>query len=580
MTPASCRSPLDLMTLAGVEPPSAAIGTILAATYAKTPAAADRRRWKTVSRMRWPTSRPRRVAACIGRRGLKTSGILAWSAIYETLCGGHEEHAAPGSRIYALIIAPRQKQAREAVLHTRAALDSLACIGVTYEVRDENGAPEIVITSPPSRCEKVIAVETCDEVSVRSRAVFFLGCDEAGRWPSEQWLSTRDEDVVRAARGAMIQFPGSLEIYASNPGKPGSYFHRLVTKPTAGTLVITAASWITNPRITRERCWEDAEGIREVFEQEYEATRWGASGGTFLDSTAVWSCVGSEHADKGPRPGAFFIGYDQGQTQDAAAIVAVSSFEVEISPTTAPVRHVVIEHAEAIPSSKKSPLPTAALVARVVAVSRAFGGAPIVFDQFCATDVKDELRKLGYREHTNAETVPSRRTFMQVSMAPQHQTPRWLLLQGLVNGKRLHLGAEDEPLARELSGLTATQLSSGSLKVEGKADNMADALAITLPFVIRMPTTDGPSGTATCETSVSFDPSAGGLDVTSQWFRTLPNGTRERTEIPRWHPSFEAYARESIASGTRTASIIAWEQEQAEEPTKTRRAGSLSVLPF
>jgi hypothetical protein len=568
------------MNLARVEPPSEAIAAILAAAYAQLPTADEAKRWRKLSKMKWPKSRPRRVAACIGRRGLKTSGILAWSAIYETLCGGHEQHAAPGSRIYALVIAPRQKQAREAVLHIRAALDSLAPLGVAYEVRDENGAPEIVITSPPARCERVIAVEVCNEVSVRSRAVFFLGCDEAGRWPSEEWLSTRDEDVVRAARGAMIQFPGALEVYASNPGKPGSYFHGLVTKPTAGTLVVQAASWVTNPRITRERCWEDAEGIREVFEQEYEATRWGASGGSFLDSGAVWGCLGSEHADKGPRRGAFLVGYDQGQTQDAAAIVAVSSFEVEVSPTTAPVRHVVVEHAESIAASKKAPLPTAVLVARLAAVSRAYGKAAIVFDQFCATDVKDELRKLGYREHDNPDKVPPRGTFMQVGMAPQHQTPRWLLLRGLVNGRRLHLGEDDEPIARELSGLRATELSSGALKVEGKVDNQADALAITLPLVIRMAVTDGPAGAVKRDVRVSFDPGAGGLDIGETWYREGPNGSRIPAEMPRWAPGFEAYAREMIALGTRTPGIAAWEREQEEQDEQPKKRRFVGVLPF
>jgi hypothetical protein len=240
------------------------------------------------------------------------------------------------------------------------------------------------------------------------------------------------------------------------------------------------------------------------------------------------------------------------------------------------VRHVVVEHCEAIPSSKKDPLPTATLVGRLVAVSKAYGYAPIVFDQFCATDVKDQLRKLGYREHEKPDTVPPRRTFHQVSMAPQHQTPRWLLLQGLVNGRRLHLGRDDEALATELGGLKATQLSSGSLKVEGKIDNQADALAITLPFALRMATTDGPSGTVRCETQVRFDAGDGGLDVNSRWFSTLPNGSRVQVEIPRWHPSFPAYAENMIAMGTRTPGIIAWEREQQDKPK--RRTGIRSVF--
>jgi len=588
MTPANCSSPLDLMNLAGLAPPSEAIGTILAAAYAQAPTPAESKLWRQLSKMRWPKARPRRVAACIGRRGLKTSGILAWSCVFETLCGGHELHALAGSRIYGVIVAPKLPQAREAVRAVRSVLDSLASIGVRYVERDANGNPELVITEPVAPCERVITVEVCDELSARSRAVFFFGADEAGRWPSEEWLSTRDTDVVQAVRGAMAQFPGALEVYTSNPGKPGSHFHKLVTKPPAGTLVVQAASWVTNPRISRDRCWEDAEGVLSVFEVEYEATRWGAAGGGFLDSGAVWSCIGSPQAGKGPRPGSFLVGFDHGQLKDACGVVAVSVHDVEISPGTSPVRHVVVEHAESIPSSRKDPVPTAALVGRLVAVARSYGNAPIFFDVHSAVDVADALRKLGWRPFDekrggSAARLPPRKTYLQCSVAPQAQDPRWRMLEALVSGRRLHLGDDGEPLARELVGLVATMQSGGWLKVEGRGsspDNLVDALSLTLPFVMKLPPTDGPSGSVKCETSVSFEHGAG-LDVRNLWYRETPDGNRAPAEVPRWHPSFEDYARDMIAQGTRTRAIEAWEREQEEAATKKKRSpGISSVLPF
>ena len=73
--------------------------------------------------------------------------------------------------------------------------------------------------------------------------------------------------------------------------------------------------------------------------------------------------------------------------------------------------------------------------------------------------MKDELRRRGYREWDDADRLPPPGTFLQLSMAPQHQTPRWKAVRDLVHGGRLHMGA-DEALATELVGLSATQQSA------------------------------------------------------------------------------------------------------------------------
>ena len=552
------------MRKAGVVPASPAIGAVLDAACAKPPTPEQRALWPRLSRMAWPNRRARRIAACIGRRGLKTSGILAWLAVHEALCGGHDEHALAGTRIYAVIVAPRQAQARESTRAVKAALDALAPLGVAYTERDSEGTPEIVITNPPGRCERVITIMTCDSVAVRGFAVFFLGADEAGFWPSEEWLAERDRDVVKAIRAGMAQFPNAREVFVSSPGRPGSYFHELVEKPSAGSLVVRAPSWVTNPRISEARCLADADGDLATFEREYAARRWGQAGESFLDQAKVWASLGSAHAGKGPRPGAFVCAFDHGQLRDDAAIVVGSGFDVSIRPDAAPVRHVVVEHAEAIPSSKASPLPTAALVARLVAVAAPFGEAPVVFDAHAAVDVKDELRKRGYREWEHPERVPPRRTFMQLSMAPQHQTPRWKAVRDLAHGSRLHLGAHDEPLAKELTGLSATMLSSGALKVEGRKDNQADALALLVPIALRLPATGGPGGRVEFRSAgIGFDRERGRVFARGgRWVAVGADGRESPAETPRWHPSFARYAAEMLATGNSTPAIEAWRREQ------------------
>jgi hypothetical protein len=488
-----CTDPTMLMKAAGVEAPSPAIATALRAIYAAKPQPGDLARWRAISRAAWPTAKPRRVAAAIGRRGLKTSGLLAWAAVHELLCGDHDRHAAAGSRVYGVIVAPLVIQARESTRAVRAVLDSLAGLGVRYTMRDSAGAPELVITSPRSRCEHVIAVMTADSVSVRGFAIAFAGFDEAGFLPIGDAHATTDRDIVRSLSPGMVTFPRGLSLFVSSPGAPGSLFHSLIEKPTQGTLVIRAPTWVTNPRVTREMCLVEAGGDAGVFAQEYEASRFGYLAETFIDTRGL--VVGSEHA-RGPREGSFVVGLDVAQLHDQTAIVVASSFEVEVARGHAPVRHLVAEHAEVIESSKRAPTPVAAIASRVVALSRAYGQAPVVHDPFMGPVVKAELARLGLREFVDphGERVPPLGTFCQLSINPARQTPRWRTLRDLVHGQRLHLGPGQDQLLAQLSQLKATQLSSGALRVEGRRDDLADALALAAPIALKLPPTGGPAG--------------------------------------------------------------------------------------
>lgn len=561
---ASCASPVDLLRAVGADVGSPAIETILDAAYAATPTTEERRLWRELSPMPWPTRRARRIAECIGRRGLKTTSLVAPTCVYETLCVPHDEHALPGSRIYAIVVAPKIEQARESIRAIRACLDSLAPLGVTHEVRDAAGAPEIVVTRPRGRCERVIRVVTADALSVRSLAVYFAAFDEAGFLPSEDWLAVRDVDIVRAVQPAMIQFPERTMLFASSPGRPGSYFHGLVEKPGPDVLVVRAPTWVTNPRITEDDCLKDAGGDLEVFEREYAARKFGAAGESFISSAAVWRCLGSKHAGLGPERGGFYcIGLDVAQLRDQTAIVVASSFEVEIDPAVAPVRHVRVEHAEAIASSKRDPTPIEMIAGRVVELSKMFNDAPVIFDPYQGPSVMGALAKLGMRAHDNPNTMPTRGTFAQRSMAPQHQTPRWRSLRSLIEGRRLHLSVNDEPLAKQLSELKATQLSSGALKIEGRRDDLADALALATEMALQLPATGGPDGHVEHRADGAFWTEAGVQIRNSRWVRIV-DGKEVPAEMPEWAPDFEDHVGELLRQGIRTPKINAWLARQPD----------------
>jgi hypothetical protein len=560
----SARSPVDLFRGAGVDPASPAIEVVLDAAYACTPTKAQAKRWRDLSSMPWPTTKPRRIACCIGRRGLKTTEILAKSCVFEALCVAHEDHAAPGSRIFGIIICPKLDQAREAMRAVRSALDALAPLGVRYDARDAQGSAEVVLTSPRAGCEKIIRVVTADAVSVRGLAVFFAGFDEAAFLPSEDWLAVRDVDIVRAVSPSMIQFPEAMQLFASSPGRPGSYFHGLVEKPGSDVLVIRAPTWGTNPRITEAQCRSDAQGDAEVFEREYAARKFGAAGDSFIESALIWACLDSPNAGKGPIPGGrYVIGLDVAQLRDQTAIVICSSFEVEISRDVAPVRHVRVDHAEVITSSKISPTPIESIAARVRDLSRLFGGAPVLHDPFQGPTVLGALQKLGMRKHDDRDKPPSTNHVAQRGMSPTEQTPRWRSLRQLILGARLHLRAEDEPLVKQLQELKATQLSSGALKVEGRRDDLADALALAAEVALQLPPTGGPQGHVEHRFNAVRWGEEGITVEGSRWVR-VKDGVEQRTGIPEWSPDFVEYAVEMLAQGASTPEINRWLARQSE----------------
>jgi hypothetical protein len=574
---ARCTDPTQLMALAGVQPPSPAIATCLRALYAARPVGDDLRTWASISRMPWPRKKPRRAAFCVGRRGLKTSGALAWSCAFEALCVPHGQHAR--TRVYFVVVCPRVEQAAEALRAVRDVLLSLAPIGVRFESRDPD-APELVVTSPAfgDGVERVIKVMVASDVSVRGFAIAWCCFDEAGFLPFGDTRALHDKDILRAIGPGQAQFPQALMLFTSSPGAPGGAFHAMVERPGRDVVVVRAPTWTMNPRITEAACMREAGGDLDAFEQEFAARKFGYGGESFIDTRLL--ALGDESTGKGPREGFFVVGLDVAQIRDQTAIVCCSGYDVEVSALHAPVRHVVVEHAEVIESSKREPTPIEAIAQRVAAISNAYGRAPVVHDLFAGPTVKAALARLGMHEHFDptGEALPPLGTFTQCSMDPSRQTPRWRLLRSLAQSGRLHLGAGDEELRRQLAGLRAVQLSSGALRVDGKRDDQADALALAAPIAAKLPPTDGPGGRVEfLHSGARFDREMHRVDlVGAHWVRVRPDGSRELAECPRWSPLFDQYAEESIAMGISTPAIREWQRER--EQARMRGIANVTIV--
>jgi hypothetical protein len=118
------------------------------------------------------------------------------------------------------------------------------------------------------------------------------------------------------------------------------------------------------------------------------------------------------------------------------------------------------------------------------------------------------------------------------------------------------------------------------LKVEGTRDDLADCLALAIAVAQKLPPSrTRAKGCATIEhdSGFRFNASRGGVYWEPETFtKTHDNGDTEvSTMPPRWHPSWEGWARASIARGEYTREIDQWLEEQA--PTKQAPGISMPV---
>jgi hypothetical protein len=570
-----CKSPADLIALAGWTPAevtSPTIATILDGMYGTRPRTKDDlARWRAVCDAPWPTRRARRTAVCIGRRGLKTTGIGVWALLFEALCRAplYARYALPGARLRLPIVCPFVPQAAEALAALKGALGMLAPLGIAAEVRDERGSPEVRITSPAGRAEVLINVLAANEFSaVGYTCPFWIG-DEAARFPTSGPSSLRAIARALDPAGSTFTDPaceaGSL--WTSNKSHAeGAFYDAVQGDPKPGTLVIRAASWTTNPRMSRAHCLELCDGDEREMSVTYDGASpiWGYDGEGYIPTARI--AVEDEYCSQGPRGGYFAVGLDVGQMQDSSAIVVVGAAETEIAPGTTPVRHLIVEHVESILSAKASkgaPPSIEMIVGRACDVARTWGNAPITCDYFSGVEVARVLERRGWSKYEGAY-FPTEHNYVLAQMGPAAQTPRWALLRSLASGGRLHIPESGRELIRQLGQLTATTLASGSLKVEGRRDDLADALALAAEIAMKLPPNAVKGGAVVecIDDGIHYSISRG-LQVTLPRFvKRYPNGNTEPMEIPSWHPAFERYARDMIAQGKRTRSIEEWEAAQ------------------
>ncbi len=578
----SCLSPTDWLRAAGVEIPSFACETMLDAVAAAPPTAEQRALWSRLSPHPWPITLAPGVVDQCGRGSFKSWRLIV-HAIDRLVRFDNGAHVAKGTRVFAAIVAPKQAQAGEDVRVAKTILEPLCgFLGWSYKIRDEHGdAPEITIEIPDVDFEPVLLVQTADQATLRGPAYVFLGIEEAGWHASGAQSASTAHDIYVAAAARLVQFPHGLAYLASTNGPPQGLFYDWAHAPPKGVLKLGPnASWDINPAMSEARI--SATFADDVIDQEFRCITWGLRDAVFIRGAEAQRCIEVQPklTMRPPRalPNAAVVTADYAPIHDAAPIAVTSRRERAIGPQKKPVSLHVVEHIEIQQGSKTRPLTTEAYAARLVKVSAAFGHAPIVFDIYGAVDLTAHLRAAGYLLVDDPRQL-ARKTMFQSPVTPAVQTQRWTFFRAAITSRRLFVPDTEagREAMRQAGILTATQLASGALKVDGNPDDAAEVVQLGAYYSQFLAAVDDGEGIIEHRVDgISWG--EGGLDVRARWVRRFDDGRLLPAEIPAYDPAFEDHVRDALAVGMRTPSIdrflrsIGLDPEQPLTPDALDRA--------
>jgi hypothetical protein len=243
--------------------------------------------------------------------------------------------------------------------------------------------------------------------------------------------------------------------------------------------------------------------------------------------------------------------------------VIVGAHDVLVRADTPPIRRFVVEFIEERRGSKATPLRLDELDARTAAIARAFPspeGAPcgLAFDQYLAVEARARREKDGYVAVGSPQEARARKMY-QAPMNVAAQTARFRLLREVVEGGRLHIPDTEmgRKLVNQLRGLNAWELSGG-WKVEGREDDLADALVLALDLAQWLPPTGGDGAIELVSDGFGWDHESGVTARNVRWLLRHPDGRVSPAEWPPWDAGFPDYARSVLERGRSTRAIETW----------------------
>jgi hypothetical protein len=317
----------------------------------------------------------------LGRRSGK-GRLAAVVATFEATVNAAAHLAAvpPGERVAVVIVATNQKQA--GIVHgyvrgflRRPELAPLIARETANEIELTNG---IVILSVP-----------CHAASVRGLAIAVLILDEADHFTGVDGSPLDVAEVWDALAPATAQFPEARILVLSTPRSAGGWFADLCERAASGVDPGLRAWHATtaemNPLISVSSLERQRLQDPDAFRREYEA-EFDAGVGAVFDANLVRAAVRGGPEILTPRPeNAYVIALDPAFTGDTfAAIVGHRERE-----------RVVVDAVHGWHGTSSVPVRIDATLDQIADLARAYGGAPVVTDQYAAEPIRQGLAARG-----------------------------------------------------------------------------------------------------------------------------------------------------------------------------------------
>ncbi len=218
-----------------------------------------------------------------GRRSGKSDRIAANVAVYEAVCGGHEEYLSPGERAHIVLVAQDKRACRvlfRYILGKLQSSDSLA----SYLEKDPT-QEEIELTN-----RITISIFPCSARAGRGFAVPLVIFDEVGHYRVEG--VNVDKEVIDSYRPAGAQFLREKRIKISTPyGKVGELHKDFAERHQRSDLLCFRATTAEmNPAISAAYLARQRERDPELYSREFDA-EFSDSLTNAINREAIEACV-------------------------------------------------------------------------------------------------------------------------------------------------------------------------------------------------------------------------------------------------------------------------------------------------
>lgn len=194
----------------------------------------------------------------VGRGGAKSSTSVKVGC-NEILNGDFQ--IPPGEIHFWAQVSESKAEAEQRIRLYRSFFEAL-------EVEHEAKADTIILP----QLRRGVRVFACQIGAVSGFRCIGYSADEAAKWENRDHSANPAQEVIVSMGAMTITHPKARSLVISSPWGTDDYHYELFERgEDERQVVASAATWITNPSVTREQCLEAAKGDEKVLVREYEA---------------------------------------------------------------------------------------------------------------------------------------------------------------------------------------------------------------------------------------------------------------------------------------------------------------------